>query len=198
MGIIAGAAYLATRKPAGGGDGGGGEPLTADQLSRICPRADAQKWHPLIVRALREADATTPARVAMFLAQMAHESGQFKYLEELASGDAYEGRKSLGNTRPGDGPRFKGRGIIQLTGRYNYGAAGDALGIDLLSRPEVAAEPSTAARVAAWYWRTRNCNEGSDRLDLEAVTRRINGGLNGLEDRRRYYETAKRVMGVSV
>ena len=128
----------------------------------------------------------TPLRQSHFLAQIGHESGQLRYAEEIASGEAYEGRADLGNTQPGDGRRFKGRGLIQLTGRANYQAYGEAIGIDLLEGDNgrrVATDPNLAVDVACWFWETRGLNALADRDDVRAITRRINGGLNGLADR---------------
>lgn len=113
---------------------------------------------------------------------------------EIASGDAYEGRADLGNTQPGDGPRFKGRGLIQLTGRANYKAYGDAIGIDLLDADgcrRVATDPNLAVDVACWFWETRGLNALADQDDVRAITRRINGGLNGLADRERQLARGK-------
>ena len=128
-----------------------------------------------------------------FLAQIGHESGGLRYTEELASGDAYEGRIDLGNTEPGDGPRFKGRGLIQLTGRANYAAYGAEVGLDLLgdARESLSHDPLRAVDVACWFWRAHGLNALADRDDLEAVTRRLNGGLNGLDDRAAYLERAR-------
>lgn len=123
-------------------------------------------------------------RVAHFVAQLCHESAGFRATEEFASGAAYEGRADLGNTRPGDGRRFKGRGLIQLTGRANYARYGARLGLDLESRPEAAAEPVLSLRIACEYWTERRINAPADRDDLLAVTRLVNGGTNGLADRR--------------
>lgn len=135
---------------------------------------------------MREAGITTRRRAAYFLAQVLHESAGLRYFEEIASGSDYEGRRDLGNTQPGDGRRFKGRGPIQLTGRTNYRAAGAALGLPLERNPTLAAQHDVGWRIAAWYWRTRGLNALADRGDFLAVTRRINGGTNGLADRRRY------------
>lgn len=129
-------------------------------------------------------EISTPQRLAHFLAQLAHESGNFIYMEEIASGAAYEGRKDLGNTQPGDGRRFKGRGPIQLTGRANYRDYGHALGIDLEGNPEIAAIPSIGMMTACRYWRDKGLNELADADDVERITRRINGGINGLADRK--------------
>ena len=135
----------------------------------------------------------TPQRQAAFLAQIAHESGQLRYSEELASGEAYEGRKDLGNTLSGDGVRYKGRGLIQITGKENYARCGSALGVDLLAEPERLKEPELAARSAGWFWFTHGCNELADADDFQRITRRINGGLNGYDDRVAFWERAKEV-----
>jgi predicted chitinase len=150
-------------------------------------RNDAQKYLPHIEQAMREFQITTPARAQMFLAQVGHESGSLRYMEEIASGAAYEGRKDLGNTQPGDGRKYKGRGPIQLTGRANYAAAGKALGLDLINHPELAADPRNAFRVSAWWWWQAGLNPIADRRDVNAATRRINGGTNGLTDRQQRY-----------
>nr|WP_286202492.1 glycoside hydrolase family 19 protein [Comamonas sp. JC664] len=142
---------------------------------------------------MAEANITTPKRKAAFLAQLAHESGQLRYMEEIASGAAYEGRRDLGNTQPGDGVRYKGRGPIQLTGRANYRAAGRALGIDLEGNPQRAKDPDVAFRIAGWYWSSRNLNTYADAGNFREVTRRINGGYNGLADREMYYRRALNV-----
>ncbi|ARG33841.1 TPA: glycoside hydrolase family 19 protein [Acinetobacter baumannii] len=123
-------------------------------------------------------------RFAHFIAQLAHESGNFRYMEEIASGAAYEGRKDLGNIMAGDGVRFKGRGPIQLTGRTNYQKYGRALGIDFEAYPELVAIPSIGLLVACKFWVNNGLNELADRDDLLTITRRINGGTNGLDDRK--------------
>ncbi len=126
----------------------------------------------------------TKLRAAHFLAQACHESDGFCTTEEYASGARYEGRKDLGNVEPGDGVRFKGRGIFQLTGRANYARMGEKLGLNLLDEPRLAAEPAISLRIACEYWNDRRISPLADANDLEGVTRRINGGLNGLADRR--------------
>ncbi|MCC6720131.1 MAG: glycoside hydrolase [Acetobacteraceae bacterium] len=134
----------------------------------------------------------TPLRRAHFIAQLAHESGAFRFAEELADGRAYEGRADLGNSQPGDGPRFKGRGLIQLTGRANYAAYGAAIGRDLLADPTpLASDPALAVDVACWFWETRGLNAMADADDVTRITRRINGGLNGLADRQANLGRAK-------
>ena len=162
--------------------------LTAETLVRCGVPAEKARAHlPLIASAMREHEITTPVRARMFLAQVMHESAALRYFEEIASGAAYEGRADLGNVRPGDGRRFKGRGPIQLTGRHNYTLYGKLLGLDLVRRPELAATPRVGWRTAALYFQRAGCNQAADRKDFKDVTRRINGGLNGYDDRVRYY-----------
>lgn len=144
-------------------------------------------------QAMHDQSINTRKRATMFIAQVAHESGGFRYREEIASGDAYEGRRDLGNTHPGDGRRFKGRSYIQITGRSNYAEISHALGMDFVSHPERLAEPKYAAAGAAWWWKAHGCNQLADKGDFIAVTRRINGGINGLPDRQAYYRKARLV-----
>ncbi|WP_395812024.1 LysM peptidoglycan-binding domain-containing protein [Archangium minus] len=177
-----------------GGTKGG---VSLAQLRQIMPnlsQAKAEQYLPHLNRAMAEAGINTPKRQAAFLAQLAHESGEFRYMEEIASGAAYEGRRDLGNTQPGDGVRFKGRGPIQLTGRANYRAAGQALGIDLENNPKRAADPDVGFRTAAWFWNSRNLNSYADAGNFREVTRRINGGYNGLASREAYYQRALNVL----
>ena len=126
----------------------------------------------------------TQLRFCHFFAQLAHESGNFRYMEEIASGVAYEGRKDLGNTQAGDGKRFKGRGPIQLTGRANYRKYGQQLGIDFENNPEIVATPSIGLMVACKFWSDNGLNTLADKDDVLTITRRINGGTNGLADRK--------------
>jgi len=123
-------------------------------------------------------------RLTHFMAQLIHESGSFRYMEEIASGGAYEGRADLGNTQAGDGVRYKGRGPIQITGRSNYRYFGRKIGIDIESNPTIAAVPSIGLHLALEYWKDRKINILADSDDIEGVTRRINGGVNGLADRK--------------
>ena len=136
-------------------------------------------------------EINTPDRQAHFLAQVAHESDHFRTTTEYASGLAYEGRKDLGNTHKGDGKRYKGRGLIQLTGRHNYGEATKALGHDFVTHYEDAAVFPWAAEAAGWYWSTHELNRHADKDDVRAATKAINGGLNGLKDRTAYLAKAK-------
>jgi putative chitinase len=136
-------------------------------------------------------DITTRLRIAHFLGQTCHESAGFRTTEEFASGDRYEGNRDLGNTKPGDGRRYKGRGLLQLTGRANYREFGAKLGIDLEGDPERAAEPVLSLTIACEYWKKKRINVACDRDDVVAVTRLINGGQNGLPDRRTLTAKAK-------
>lgn len=172
--------------------------VNAEQLHRMMPNVSLERaatMAPYLNRAMQEAGINTPKRAAAFIAQLAHESGQLRYFEELASGRAYEGRRDLGNTQPGDGTRYKGRGPIQLTGRANYEAASRALGVDLVKNPELAARPDVGFRVAAWYWSSRGLNQLADKGDFDGITQRINGGQNGAADRRHFHQLATSVLG---
>jgi putative chitinase len=133
----------------------------------------------------------TSSRMAHFLAQICHESDHFKTTVEYASGDAYEGRKDLGNIEKGDGRRFKGRGLIQLTGRNNYEKAGWVLHQDFVADPEMVARFPHAADVAGWYWHIHELNHHADRDDVKRITKIINGGLIGLQSRQVYLKAAK-------
>jgi putative chitinase len=136
----------------------------------------------------------TKLRIAHFLAQIAHESAHFRTLEEYASGAAYEGRKDLGNIYRGDGRRYKGRGVIQLTGRHNYRKYGRLIGVDLENNPLRASEPEISLRTAAEFWKQNNLNALADTDNVRAITRRINGGQNGLQDRMNKLARAKRFL----
>lgn len=160
--------------------------LTVDQLIAIAPQTKkkAAQFVPLYNAAFTEFDINTPARKKAFVAQTLHESGRLIYLAELASGSRYEGRKDLGNTQPGDGVKFKGRGLIQITGRANYTDIAKALNLDCVNNPMILEEPANAVRVSAWWWKKHGCNELADKGDIVALTKRINGGTNGLADRK--------------
>lgn len=181
--------------------------ITAEQFKRVfpnCPAGKAATYRPLLVAAMLEFQITTRKRAAAFLAQVGHESLDFKYMEEIASGAAYEGRKDLGNFRAGDGRRFKGRGPIQTTGRLNYTRAGIALSLPLGEEPELLARPEHGFRASAFFWKTNKLNVYADALtgrgdakDLERfdkITRRVNGGYNGRADRQARYLRAVRVL----
>ena len=153
------------------------------------PMADLSRlslWVPALNNAMSEFEINTPVRVAMFLAQVAHESGQLRYMEEIASGAAYEGRADLGNSQPGDGMRFKGHGPIQITGRDMHARCSIALYGSpdaLLTDPRRICTAFDGARSAAWFWSYKNLNRLADQGNYRAVTKRINGGLNGFDDR---------------
>lgn len=169
--------------------------LTKRKLIEIMPHnPDPDRWIEILDNVIFDTNAVTIPRAAALLAQLGHESGDCRWLEELGDGAAYEKRKDLGNTERGDGMRYKGRGIIQLTGRVNYRTAGSALGIDLEKFPQLAKEPATAGRVASWYWNTHGCAALADRFDFDGVTRAINGGLNGIQDRRNRFLRALYVL----
>lgn len=148
------------------------------------PIAEAEA--PRAAAAMIERGITTRKRASMFLAQVLHESGGLNFFEEIASGAAYEGRRDLGNTQPGDGKRYKGRGPIQLTGRANYRTFGAKLGLPLEQQPLLAARHDVGWRIAAAYWESRGLNALADQGAFIAITKRINGGTNGLHDRQRY------------
>jgi putative chitinase len=185
--------------------------MTDDQLKAIMPRLPAAKREAFLLcmqAAMGEFEVNSPAREAAFAAQLAHESGQFQFMEEIwGPTDAqrrYEPPEKLatrlGNTEPGDGKRFKGRGPIQITGRANYARFGHLLSVDLLAMPERAALPELGFRIAALFWRTKKLNELADQVTADAfkeITRRINGGFNGLADREAFYAVAKTVLGVA-
>lgn len=171
--------------------------VTDDELRQIMPNCAATKradYLPFIQQAMQEFQITSYLREAAFLAQLAHESGELRYMEEIASGAAYEGRKDLGNTQPGDGKRYKGRGPIQLTGRANYQKYGDLLDLDLINNPTMATTPQVGFRIAGQFWQLNGLNPLADQQNFKEITKRINGGYNGLVDRTMYYDRAKRVL----
>jgi len=174
--------------------------ITKENLKHIMPYANAmalnQFCEPLNATLLKY-DMLSPLRAAAFLAQIAHESGQLKYTQEIASGKAYEGRKDLGNTQPGDGVKFKGRGLIQITGRANYAAISKDLGVNFIDKPELLEGPLYAAESAGWFWKLKGLNALADIPNFEVITRRINGGLNGYAERLEYYKKAKEVVGIN-
>jgi len=161
--------------------------------------ARASLWLSPILTAFDQAQCDTPARQAAFLAQTGHESLSFGLTRELwgptPAQVGYEGRADLGNTQPGDGFRFRGRGLIQITGRANYAACGEALGLDFLAHPELLEQPDGASRSAAWFWSRHGLNAYADDGDFVTLTRRINGGTNGLADREARWQTAKTALG---
>jgi putative chitinase len=147
-------------------------------------------------RCLNQFQINTPQRMRHFLSQIAHESGGLRWLKELASGDNYEHRSDLGNTQPGDGRRFKGAGAIQLTGRHNYQAFANYIKDQKVMEGCDYVATQYPFSSAGYWWHLNDMNALCDRPDVtvEDVTRRVNGGTNGLDDRIRYYKKAKDVI----
>jgi predicted chitinase len=170
------------------------EPLLRKMMPSAGSRLDAHL--PYIGPALEAAKIDTPARIAAFLAQLAHESGEYRHMEELADGRGYEGRADLGNTQPGDGVKFKGHGPIQITGRANHEACGRALGIDLIADPRLLCTPHYGTASACWFWNRAELSLLADRDWFKLITRRINGGYNGLSDRRQYWDRNRALLGL--
>lgn len=202
--------------------------LTIAAIQAALPAASTrsvEKFADPLIKACAEFGINTPLRIAAFLAQVAHESGNFRYVAEnlnyseqglravfgryFADGEAasfarrpeaianrvYSNRLGNGDEASGDGWRYRGRGLIQITGRSNYGACGRGLGLDLIAHPDLLEQPTDAARSAAWFWRERDLNRLADDGDLETITRRINGGLNGFADRKNHYAHALQALG---
>ena len=171
--------------------------ITHEELREILPHTSETRimlFADPLNASMEEFEIDTPERQAAFIAQIAHESGGLRYVRELASGEAYEDRADLGNTETGDGVRFKGRGLIQITGRANYRLCGEALGVDLVGNPELLETPDLACRSAAWFWKDRGLNELADKGDFKLITKRINGGYNGYRERLAFYEKAQEVL----
>lgn len=191
-----------------------------------CHEADAEKYIDALNEAMDKFGIDTPARQAMFLAQCCHESGHFRLTQENLNYKAeslsrvfpkyfrdkdpedyakqpekianlvYGNRMGNGDEESGDGWRFHGRGLIQLTGKDNYEALGEAIGKDLTAEPDFVASPEGAALSAAWFWHKNNLNHFADADDIVSCTKRVNGGTIGLEERKELYEGAKRAFGV--
>lgn len=172
--------------------------VTREQVLQIMPMAKGRVDNFLVFinRYSSEFEIRTALRMAHYLAQIAHESAELKYTKEIASGKAYEGRKDLGNTSPGDGVKYKGRGLIQLTGKANYAEYKKYCGFDVVAKPELLEQPLGATRSSMWFWWKNGLNALADRDDVKAVTKRINGGYNGLASREKYLARAKAALGV--
>ena len=174
--------------------------ITQQQLLQILPNAGpvAGVFVPVLNAAMVHYQIIGPKRVAAFIAQIGHESGQLKYIKEIwgptKAQAKYEGRKDLGHTVAGDGSKYRGRGLIQITGRANYMACGEALGLDLIKQPELLEKPQHACMSAAWFWATRGLNTLADEGQFDKITRRINGGQNGAADRQTLYTRALKVL----
>jgi putative chitinase len=176
--------------------------ITESLLRKAMPLAGARldPHLPFIAPAMEKGGITTPVRIAAFLAQLAHESAEYRYMEEIADGSAYEGREDLGNVQPGDGPRFKGHGPIQITGRANHRACGQWLGIDAEANPLLLTQPRYGTAAAVWFWTIGNgkidLNMLADRGWFITATRIINGGVNGLADRLTYWRRHRELLGL--
>ncbi|WP_317002349.1 hypothetical protein RYH72_003008 [Pseudomonas syringae pv. actinidiae] len=178
--------------------------ITAQQLLQILPNAGqkAGVFAPVLNTAMSKYQIVTVPRIAAFIAQVGHESGQLRYVRELGGNDylsKYDTGKlaeRLGNTpeADGDGQLYRGRGLIQVTGRANYEECGEALGLDLINHPELLELPQHAAMSAAWFWHRAGLNTLADKREFVAITKRINGGTNGLADRQALYERALKVL----
>lgn len=179
-------------------------PVDGEFILKVAPRFSGNKaaaqaqivgaLSPVFASTLNAYNINTRLRIAHFMGQVTHECAGFRTTEEFASGAAYEGRRDLGNVQPGDGKRYKGRGLIQLTGRANYREIGGKLNLPLEDNPELAAEPVTSLKIACEYWKSRDINAAADRDDLIKATKLVNGGLNGLEDRKKYLQRAKQAL----
>ncbi|WP_063920927.1 glycoside hydrolase family 19 protein [Nocardia mikamii] len=176
------------------------QPVAAPAALPGADQAHVTAWLPEINSAMRSAGIDTPQRAAAFLAQVGQETAGFATLTEYSDGDDYNGRADLGNTQPGDGPRYKGRGGLQLTGRHNYERASQALGVDFVNHPELVADPKYAFATAAWYWNTHNLNAAADNAhpqdpaSIDPVSQIINGGSNGRDVRRDHFIQACQIL----
>jgi len=177
--------------------------MTPDLLQDAtgCNVINARIFADPLTAAMATYNIDTPKRQAAFLAQIAHETCRFVFLHELWGPTprqlTYEGRADLGNNVPGDGYRYRGRGLIQITGRANYAAVTMALDHDFLSNPDDLAQPDWAAMSAAWFWAAHGLNPLADQGLFEAITRGINGGLTGLADRKALWSLSKAALGVN-
>jgi putative chitinase len=172
--------------------------VSAQALRYVCPwltAGQARRLGRVIGPAFVRYEITSPGRAAAAVAQFAHESAGFRTTTEFASGAAYEGRRDLGNTHPGDGVRFKGRGYLQITGRANYQGVSRAFGHDFLAHPADLAKPRWAAMASCWWWHAHGCNQLADSGDFAALSARINGRhpANGLADRVALHARARQV-----
>ena len=178
--------------------------ITTQQLLQILPNAgqSAGVFVSALNTAMNHYQIVGLKRVAAFIAQVGHESGQFRYVRELGNNqylskyDTGSLAKRLGNTpeADGDGQKYRGRGLIQITGRANYVECGEALGLDLVNHPELLEKPQHASMSAAWFCATRGLNTLADAGKFDTITRRINGGQNGAADRQALYARALKVL----
>lgn len=175
--------------------------ITKDQILKLTRHAVPRIISGIVDNQKRIIDGgiDTPLRLCHFMAQLCHESASFQVTEEFASGKAYEGREDLGNTHKGDGPRYKGRGLIQTTGRANYREASVAIRkIDpavpnFENEPEKLEDFPWALLAGIIYWQSRNINAAADRDDVVRVTKLVNGGKRGLKERTEFLRIAKTI-----
>lgn len=179
--------------------------ITLPTLQRICRYASTSRLNTFVGplnTACSRFDIVNPRREAAFLAQCAHESMEFLYLREIASGEAYEPPSvlaaSLGNTQPGDGRKYKGLGLIQVTGKENITAAGVAIGVDLRNDPTLGEDPENGTLISAWFWRTHGLNELADANAFGTITHRINGGYTKMDQRCDYWLRSLGACGVTL
>ena len=171
--------------------------MTTEQLRNIANYAtlvNINTYTPLLNRYMHNYNICGKLRESAFIATIIHESGSLRYTEEIASGKAYEWRKDPGNVQAGDGERYKGRGLLQLTGRTNYTLASNALGVDFVNHPELLEEPEFATMVSCWWWKMKGLNEVADTGDFRKVTRIVNGGFTGMADRQKFYDRAMEIL----
>ena len=174
--------------------------ITQQQLLQILPNAGpvAGVFVPVLNAAMVHYQIIGPKRVAAFIAQIGHESGQLKYVKEIWGPTVvqakYEGRKDLGNTVAGDGYKYRGRVLIPITGRSNYMACGEALSLNLIKQPELLEKPQHACMSAAWFWAIKGLSTLADAGQFDKITQRINGGQNGAADRQALYARALKVL----
>jgi putative chitinase len=184
--------------------------LTHEQLDKCIPNstdANIIKFLPFFNKYFDMYQIDTKERVAAFLAQICHESGSLKYVEEIADGTNYEFREDLGNlefmavqvahtNHSTTGKWYKGHGLIQITGYYNHKKCGEALGIDLVQHPKLLMQTEYAVQSAMWFWNTHNCNALADVGDFRGITRKINGGYNGLSERIAHWERIRKILNI--
>ena len=171
---------------------------TLSQLQKAmpgCPRVRMELMLPGLIASMQRVEINTPLRAAAYISQVGHESADLRYMQEIASGAKYEGNLKLGNTKSGDGMRFKGRGPIQLTGRDNYTRFSAWSGLDCIIHPELLEIPENGFLASAWYWETRDLNSHADKGDILRVSIGVNGKNsdgypNGWADRLTRYTRA--------
>ena len=176
--------------------------ISVDELKQVmgCTSLLAVKWAAPLNSAMDKFEVNTAVRIGAFMAQVGHESGRLQYVREIWNPKQcpwqlrYEGRADLGNTQPGDGFKYRGRGLIQITGRKNYKLCGEGLGLPLEDKPELLEIPENAALSAGWYWSIHGCNRLADVGNFREITHVINGGFNGWDDRLALYNKAGQVL----